>query len=459
MPKIAIYINPFDPPTMHHRTIAERLCAEFDRVVVIPSGKRRIIAQIPDSRPIHRATMADLNFRGLDNLVVDLHDLEHAQFTPPVEQARRWAMPNEEAWFVVTAEMVRGGGAGQSTIQREWPDGEIVWGNAGFAVLTEKNQPIDPADLPRHSTVIVHPPHIPSSSVRMMLTQGEPIRGQLYEPVEAYIRRHGLFRDVPLMETITARPTQPLFKLHIDESNPRSHELAEQLRAYESERPRMIVSLGGDGTMLRAIRQHWRERLPFIGINSGGLGFLLSGRELTSFWEQELLLYHLPLLRVVAEFDSGEPAEAIAFNDAWVERATGQTAWVRVLVNGVVRVPRLVADGVLVATAAGSSSYARAMGATPVPLNTQVLMLVGSNVLKPTFWRPVVLPIDSEIVLESVDPERRPLKGFIDGEAYPRPIRRMSIRVSRTAAAELAFTRDQDPVAKLGFMQFPREND
>jgi hypothetical protein len=40
--------------------------------------------------------------------------------------------------------------------------------------------------------------------------------------------------------------------------------------------PTCIVALGGDGTMLRAIRAHWRRRLPFVGINAGHLGFLLT---------------------------------------------------------------------------------------------------------------------------------------------------------------------------------------
>ncbi len=457
MPRVAVYLNPFDPPTVHHRWVAERLSALFDRVVIVPCGPRRSLP-VPDSRSIHRATMADLNFQDLPKVNVELHDLEKGCFVPPVEVGERVAEVGEEVWHVVASDWVRRGGEGQAVIQREWSHGAELWKTAGFVVLAERGEPLSQADLPPRCEFISHPPHIPSGTVRMMLTQGEQVHGQLVDAVQEYILRHGLFRDVPMSETMTMR-CEPQFQLFVDDINEKARKQAAKLAEFEAPQPRMIVSLGGDGTMLRAIRQHWRDRLPFYGVNCGGLGFLLNGREANRFWDEDLLLYQLPLLRVEVEFVNGSKAEAVAFNDAWVERATGQTAWVRVLVNGVERVPRLVGDGVLVSTAAGSSSYARAMGATPVPLNTDVLILVGSNVLKPTFWKPVVLPLDAEIVMETLDRVRRPLQAFIDGELYPEPVSRMTIRVSRTAAAELAFTQDQNPVQKLGFVQFPREND
>ena len=145
---------------------------------------------------------------------------------------------------------------------------------------------------------------------------------------------------------------------------------------------------------------------------------------------------------------------ALAFNDAWVERATGQTAWLKLLVNDQPRIEKLVADGVLVATAAGSTSYARAMGATPLPLYTAALLLVGSNVLHPPHWRPVVLPVDSRIEVRTHDPVKRPLKAFIDGIPQG-DVQAIHARVSNMAAVELAFLPDHDPSLKLAKLQFP----
>jgi len=243
-------------------------------------------------------------------------------------------------------------------------------------------------------------------------------------------------------------------RLFHDPRRAEASQFAERLKEFERASPEAIVVVGGDGTMLRAIRQHWHDGLPFFGLNAGHLGFLLNEPGQFDFWDKELLRYHLPLLAVEMLLADGTRQELLAFNDGWVERETGQTAWVEVSINGRVRMPKVVADGMLVATAAGSTSYARAMGATPLPFNTPLLTLAGSNVLKPEFWHPAVLPLDSTITVRNLDPAKRPLQAFVDGIDAGRVVE-MSVRVKPDAAVELLFTPEHDPVAKLAVLQFP----
>jgi NAD+ kinase len=458
MTSVAVFTGSFDPPVRFHRRVAELLAAKFDRVAVVPGGPRPGKGRNHASPPVFRATLADLTFQGLDRVTVDLSDLERGRFTPQDELEARYRAGGVEVSLVVSAEFVRGGAAARSVIQSEWANGPDLWRAGRFVVLQEPAEPLDAADLPPRAMVLSVPPHLSGESVRMLLTQGESTADHLVPAAEAYIRRHGLYQDVPSPRPGMIRFDAPKIRLFVDEANPRSVAAAARLKPLESPTPDLIVAVGGDGTMLRAIRKHWRDRLPFYGVNTGGQGFLLNGRDADPDWAAEHLLYQLPLLFVRAEFLDGTLSEELAFNDAWVERATGQTAWVKLSVNGAVRVAKLVGDGALVSTAAGSSSYARAMGAAPVPLNTDVLVLVGSNVLKPAFWRPAMLPLDSEVELETLDPNRRPLRGYIDGVEQGKLIRRLVIRVSRTASAELAFAPAHDPVAKLAFVQFPKDD-
>jgi NAD+ kinase len=243
-------------------------------------------------------------------------------------------------------------------------------------------------------------------------------------------------------------------RLFFDRDKREAEQLAEAVRPFVAEPAEAIVVVGGDGTMLRAIRHHWQDRLPFFGLNTGHLGFLLNAPTDT-YWDRELRKYRLPLLDVQTTCPRGLHRHEVGFNDCWVERETGQTAWIEVGVNGVVRMEKVVADGMLVATAAGSTSYARAMGAAPLPFSAPLLTLAASNVLLPAFWRPAVLPLDTTIRLRNLDPAKRPLRGFIDGIAQG-PVAEMTVKVSDAAAVELLFAPEFDPVAKLAVTQFPQ---
>ena len=451
--RVAVYAGSFDPPGRHHRAIAELLAGRFDEVIVFPSGPRPDRPEA-DSLPVHRAVMADLTFRRLPRVRVELADLEGNRFTPNHEFERHFGGPGIELSHVVPASTARGGQCGTAKIQTEWAEGMTLWRTAHFTLLHEPGEPVDPADRPPNSLLLAIPPHVSSGAIRSMLFDGGPAEEHLCPEVTAYLRRHGLFRPTPPARECYYRIPAPKLRLYFDPARAEARAVADHLKPYESTDPEVIVVVGGDGSMLKAIRRHWRDRIPFYGLNVGHLGFLLNDRDGLAFWEEELRLYQLPLLWVETVAPDGTRRGDLAFNDCWVERETGQTAWVEVAVNGRMRMPRVVADGMLVATAAGSTSYARAMGASPLPFNAPLLTLAGSNVLKPEFWHPAVLTSDSAVTVRNLDPRKRPLRGFLDGVPLG-PVVEMTARVSNTAAVELLFTREHDPVAKLALLQFP----
>lgn len=450
---IAVFGGSFNPPGQHHRNIAAALAGQFDQVIVVPCGPRPDKPVTGDVASVHRAAMADINFRGLKNVRVELFDLEASTFTRTHELESHFAAEGA-VWHVVGADLVAGGHAGRSIIQRQWMNGEALWRNSQFVCVRRPGVDLDPSDLPPHSRLIDVRMEGSSSSIRSQVFHRESVDGVLVPSVAAYIERHGLYRGMPARGPARFEISAPRFMVVCDEKNAKAQQLHAELSAYDSSEPELIVVIGGDGTMLRAIRQHWRRRVPFYGVNAGHLGFLLNEESPLASLTSELVLGHVPLLYVETESPEGVRNSAVAFNDTWVERATGQTAWIRVSVNGQERLPLLVADGALVATAAGSTSYARAMGATALPLNTPALLLVGSNVLKPPFWRPVVLPLDSTVELATLDPVKRPLQGYIDGVSQGM-VRVLKARVSHIAAAELVFAPQHDPAAKLARIQFP----
>ena len=79
-PQIAIFGGSFNPPGLHHRQIVEVMSREFDSVIVVPCGPRPDKETVNDVDPVHRAALADIAFRGIDRVQVELFDLNRPLF-------------------------------------------------------------------------------------------------------------------------------------------------------------------------------------------------------------------------------------------------------------------------------------------------------------------------------------------------------------------------------------------
>lgn len=456
---VAVYTGSFDPPTLFHRAVAEALRADgFDEVVIRPAGPRTDRPEPEHAAPIHRAVMTDLAFQDLPGVSVDLSDLDDQAFTPHCDLERTYA-PRGEVWHVVSDEFVSHGRDGHSTVHTRWVSGAAMWSNSRFVVFHPPGSLPDPADRPRTCRLVEVDGNVATADLRAMVFNGgvEAADGFVCRRVTEYIRRHGLFTSAIAPREVRVRLDRPKFKI-VAGPQAEALDLAARYRHLESPDPNLILVLGGDGTMLHAIREHWRLRLPFLGLNAGHVGYLMNEHLPGDLAAAEVVLYRMPMLRVDIECQDGTVRRELAFNDAWVERDSGQGAWLRVDVNGQERVSRVVADGLLVATPSGSSAYARAMGATPVPLNSPVLTLAGSNVFRPRFWKPLALPDHTVVRMTSIgDPGKRPVRCFVDGLPLGR-VRSMEARVSPVAAVEVAFTPEFDLSAKLLRSLFPPDD-
>lgn len=455
--RIALFGGSFNPPGLHHRVIAERLARDFDQVRVIPCGPRPD-KPVTDSIPaIYRAALADLTFGDVPGVTVDLFDLEQSTFTRNWDLQKRYESEGQ-VWHVVGGDLVSGGASGKSMIQRTWAHGPEFWENACFAVLTRPGYVLDKADLPPNSHVIVIEEHGSSTQIRDHLVHSHSVDGLLAPRAQAYIERYGLYR-APNPGTWARKSLRDqTYAIEADEHNPKAQAWLAEIGPGTKHKPDFMTVLGGDGAMLRCIREHWRERRPFFGINAGHLGFLMNAPEQAlgcPFPPSDVILRQMPMLYLEVEDREGRVQEAYGFNDAWLERSTSQSSWLQVIVNGVERIPKLVSDGALVATAAGSTAYARSMGASPLLADTPAWLLVGSNVMEPAHWRSALLSVDTTIEIRSLSPDHRPVEAFVDGLSLGEAVV-FRARLSRAASAEIAFCASHDMADKIAAIQFHR---
>lgn len=454
--RVAVFTGSFDPPTAFHRNVVEALRGRgFDEVVVRPSGPKKYDnPEVEHAKPIHRAVLTDLAFGNLPGVTVDLSDLDDATFTPHYSLDDLLS-DRGEVWHVVPAEFITGGRASDSAIHNKWELGLDAWATRRFVVLHPAGAAPDAADLPPTHQLLEVEGHVATADIRLRVFQHGNARPDVSDYVDEYIQRYRLFTGLTVPRETHVRLNAPRLKIVTADRSEKALRAAEPFRHLESPNPTHILVLGGDGTMLQAIRDLWRLRLPFLGLNAGTLGFLMNEQLPPAMNETELVLYRMPMMRVDAELPDGKRVQSLAFADAWVERDSGQAAWLKIDVDGHTQVPRVVGDGLLVATPAGSSAYARAMGATSVPLTAPVFTLAGSNVFRPRFWKPVALPETAHVSLTTLDFNgKRPVRGFIDGQPIG-PVKSMHIRVSTVANVELGFTPEFDLSARLLRSMFP----
>jgi NAD+ kinase len=206
-----------------------------------------------------------------------------------------------------------------------------------------------------------------------------------------------------------------------DPRNPRAvalfEEVTRRLPALE-ERPGITVVIGGDGFLLHTVHKYGFDR-SYLGLNGGTLGFLLndvSGRldEVCEAIEKDAWIEHrFPLLRASVRGMDGKEYIDHAMNDVYLERSSGQTARIDVSISGY-GLERITADGMIFATALGSTAYSFSAGGVPCDPGLPVMCVTPICPHKPRM-SPFVVPYGTEARIEVFAPERRPVRAVIDG--------------------------------------------
>ncbi len=212
---------------------------------------------------------------------------------------------------------------------------------------------------------------------------------------------------------------------------------------YGSVSPReadVLVVLGGDGFMLHILHEHADLALPVFGMRLGDVGFLMNRHAIEDLPERISAARTVELnpLHLQAGDRDGRRFSAVAINEVSLLRQTNQAAHLRILVNDRERVARLVADGALVATPAGSTAYNLSAHGPILPLGTEALVLTPISPFRPRRWQGAILPASVVVRFEILQPERRPVSVTADYDEF-RDIAWVEVRQHDTIRHRLLF--------------------
>jgi NAD+ kinase len=205
----------------------------------------------------------------------------------------------------------------------------------------------------------------------------------------------------------------------------------------------VIVALGGDGFMLQTLHQFMQARIPIYGMHRGTVGFLMNEFHLEQLYERlaaaRVTVIHPLLMR--ARNQDGDEIEFHAFNEVSLYRQTYQAAHLRILIDGEERMPELVADGVLLATPAGSTAYNLSAQGPIIPINASLMALTPISPFRPRRWRGALLPDSAHVRVEVLEPDKRPVAAVADHDEV-RSVDAVDIRMDHSISMQMLFDPD-----------------
>jgi NAD+ kinase len=201
------------------------------------------------------------------------------------------------------------------------------------------------------------------------------------------------------------------------------------------EEANVIVALGGDGLMLQTLHRTMKAPKPIYGMNRGSVGFLMN--EYSEYGLRERLAAALPSiihpLLMRARHLLGVETTARAINEVSLLRQTYQAAKLRIEVDEATRLGELIADGVLVATPAGSTAYNLSANGPILPLDAPLMALTPLSPFRPRRWRGALLPDTAQVVIDVLEADKRPVAAVADHFEI-REVTRVAVAMDRATS-------------------------
>jgi NAD+ kinase len=205
-------------------------------------------------------------------------------------------------------------------------------------------------------------------------------------------------------------------------------ELEERLNEIEmipvEEDPDIIIVIGGDGTMLSAIRQYKLLQRPFVGINTGNLGFLPAvtlenfNKFIHALHTKAYRIHRYPLIKVRAKTNSGMYIEEYAFNEILIKHLDPRLMEAKLFMNGR-PFNYFTGDGFIITTPMGATGYGIWAGGVATHSELPVYQLIpihpNDNSINRPLKIPLILPLDTKIKFEIIKSMTREIIIAYDG--------------------------------------------
>ena len=249
--------------------------------------------------------------------------------------------------------------------------------------------------------------------------------------------------------------------LIISDKNSKSLKIKKQIiKIFKKEnlkKKNIIIVIGGDGFMLQTLKKNKRSKKSFYGINSGNYGFLMNKFSQNLFkknLEKAKIIKISPLEMLVVTKNNKK--KSIAINEVSILRQSRQAANLSIKSNSNTIIKKLVSDGVLVSTPAGSTAYNLSVHGPILDLNSKKISIAPISAFRPRRWVGKIVGDKSKVVITNLNPSKRPISAVADNVEV-RNAKKITIKVQTKIKFSLLYDKNSSLQKKIKLEQLRKE--
>ena len=232
------------------------------------------------------------------------------------------------------------------------------------------------------------------------------------------------------------------------------------LKKYANNSPKnsdIIIVAGGDGYMLHCLKKYVNFKKPFYGINCGTYGFLMN-KYISEKFENKIYKAKKTIinpLQITSFNNKIYKKILIAVNEVSLFRQTKQTASLKLEIGKKTLIKKLIGDGVLISTPAGSTAYNLSVHGPILSLNSGKLAITPISPFRPRRWKGKIISNKVKIKLTNLDPQKRPVAVVADNIEI-RNIKTLNIKVNKNINLTLLHDPERSLVKRIKIEQLRR---
>ena len=234
--------------------------------------------------------------------------------------------------------------------------------------------------------------------------------------------------------------------------------LDNNLKTYSILKSNLIIVIGGDGFMLWALKKYNKHQKPFYGINSGNYGFLMnkfSPKNTINNLSKARIVSIYPL-EMKVKSKSNLIKKSIAINEVSILRQSRQAASLTILNGSKQIIKKLVSDGVLVSTPAGSTAYNLSVHGPILSLDSKKISISPISAFRPRRWKGKIVSDKSKIIIKNLNYIKRPISAVADNYEV-RNAKIITIKTNKKIKFKLMYDSNRSLQKKIKLEQIRKE--